>query len=123
VNQRHSCGGAGDRDDILSGKPRPLARLYRRLEDIVRVWAGVEIVVRERYALFRTSRIFADLVFTRDALRLAVHLGRVVRDPMFFKVQGGRGRQVAHVTKIRDDAGLRAVTPYVLEAWQFSQSE
>ena len=36
----------------------------------------VEIVTKDRYALFRTTRIFADLVFMRDALRLAVHMKR-----------------------------------------------
>jgi hypothetical protein len=36
----------------------------------------VEVVTRNRYALFRTTRIFADLTVMRDALRVAIHLGR-----------------------------------------------
>jgi hypothetical protein len=34
-----------------------------------------EVVTRNRYALFRTTRIFADLTVMRDALRVVIHLG------------------------------------------------
>ena len=41
----------------------------------------MEVVTRDRYALFRTTRIFVDLTVMRDALRVVVHLGRKVSAP------------------------------------------
>ena len=101
INQRHACG-VGDKSSLLCGRSAELARLYDELEKVVLACAGVEIVYRDKYALFRTSRIFADLVMMKDALRLAVHLKREVKDPIFFKVVKDRG-QVSHVAKIRSD--------------------
>ena len=82
---------------------------------------GVEIVYRDKVARFRTSRIFADLVMMKDALRLAVHLKREVKEPLFFKVLKDRGR-VSHVAMIRSDE-LRLVLPYLFEAHRVSVDE
>ena len=67
------------------GRPPALADLYRTLETAVRSFGEVEIVTRDRYAFFRTTRIFADLTVMRDALRVVVHLGRKVSAPCFIK--------------------------------------
>jgi hypothetical protein len=121
LNQRHSCG-TGDASLLLRNKAPDLVKLYRGLEKIVRRYSGVETVTKDRYALFRTTRIFADLVFMKDALRIAIHLGRAVEDPVFFKVVGDR-RHVSHVAKLRDAGELRAVEPYLKEAYEFSLRE
>ena len=121
VNQRHSCG-VGDKSSLLRGRPATLVRLYEELEKVVMACDGVEIVYRDKYALFRTSRIFADLVMMKDALRLAVHLKREVKEPLFFKVVKDRGR-VSHVAKIRSDEELRLVLPYLVEAHRLSVDE
>ena len=76
-----------------------------------------------KYALFRTSRIFADLVMMKDALRLAIHLKREVALPIFFKVAKGDSGQVAHVAKIRSDEELRSILPYLVEAHRISANE
>jgi predicted transport protein len=107
----------------LQGKPAPLARLYGSMEKTLKALGGVEIVHRGRYALFRTTRIFADLVFMKDALRLAVLLGREVRDPLFFKIGKMSGRRIAHVAKLRSAAELRAVTPYLKESYRLARNE
>jgi predicted transport protein len=122
VNQRHSCG-VGNRKLLLQNKPAALVDLYHSLEKTLRSYEGVEIVTRDRYALFRTTRIFADLVFMRDALRLAVHLKEEVSHPLFFKVGRGENDRVAHVAKIHDIAELAAIEPYLREAYNFAQSE
>lgn len=122
ANQRHACG-VGSRAALLKGKPAVLVALYRTLERTLAPLGGVEIVTRDRYALFRTTRIFADLVFQKDALRLVVHLDREVRIPLFFKVQGGGGRRVAHVAMLREASDVRAVTPYLKEAYRSARSE
>jgi predicted transport protein len=119
--QRHSCG-TGSRAALLRGKPDLLVKLYGALEKTLKTLRGVEIVARDRYALFRTTRIFADLVFQKEALRLAVHLDREVRIPLFFKVGGDRGR-VSHVALLRDISDVRAVTPYLKEAYRSARSE
>ena len=110
--------GAGEATRMLAGKPAGLVVLYEALERIVKGYGEVEIVAKDRYALFRTTRIFADVVFMKDALRLALQLERIIDDPMFFKIlQDARGR-VQQVVKLHNAAELRAVEPYLLEAWQ-----
>jgi predicted transport protein len=108
---------------LLEGKPEPLVKLYLVLEKTLKGLGGVEIVAHERYALFRTTRVFADLVFMSDALRLAILLDREVKDPLFFKIGRMSRHRVGHVTKLRSSAELRAVTPYLKEAYRFAQSE
>ncbi len=121
-NLAHSCG-VGNRKAMLQGKPKPLVKLYRELEKSLRAFGGVEIVAKRRYALFRTTRIFADLVFMSDALRLAIFLDREVKNPLFFKIQRMSTHRVGHVAKLRSAAELRAVKPYLKEAYSFAQSE
>jgi predicted transport protein len=101
---------------LLRKKPAALVTLYAAIERALAGCDDVEIVAKDRYALFRTTRIFADLVFMRDALRLAVHLKRTVSDPLFFKVVAGRNGQVTHVAKVRTAAELKAVLPFLKEA-------
>ena len=122
ANQPHSCG-VGSRRSLLQGKPEALVKLYLVLEKTLKAWGGVEIVARGRYALFRTTRIFADLVFMKEALRLAILLDREVKDPLFFKMQRMSAHRVGHVAKLRSSADLRAVIPYLKEAYCFAQSE
>lgn len=121
VNQRHACG-VGSRDTLLKNRPPALADLYGKLEATVKGFGSVEVVTRNRYALFRTTRIFADLTVMRDALRVAVHLGREVKAPYFIKVVHG-DKSVSHVVKIRTGAELRIVTPLLREAYELAAGE
>src|SRR5262245_12931236 len=98
-NQRHSCG-VGSREELLAKKPAELVKLYAALEKALEPLEGVEIVYRGRYVLLRTSRIFSDVVFMRDALRVVVNLDRTVKQPFFFKVSAMQRGQVAHVAKV-----------------------
>lgn len=120
--QRHACG-VGSRATLLRGKPPGLVTLYRSLEANLRRLGTVEIVTRDRYALFRTTRIFVDLVFTRDALRVAVHLDREARVPCFFKIQRGSPNRVAHVAMLRTAAELQTIAPYLEEAYRLAANE
>jgi ABC-type uncharacterized transport system ATPase subunit len=113
----------GSRKGLLKGKPESLVKLYLELEKKMKSFGRVEIVARGRYALFRTTRIFADLVFMRDALRLAVLLNREVKDSLFFKTGRMSTHRIAHVAKLRNDADVRAVLPYLKEAHRFAQAE
>lgn len=120
--QRHACG-VGDRESLLRGRPAELVRLYGSLEDTVRGFGPVEIVTRDRYALFRTTRIFTDLTVMRDALRVVIHLAREARAPCFTKVGRGGPRRVSHVALVRSPAELGAVLPYLREAYQLAADE
>jgi predicted transport protein len=107
---------------LLKNRPPGLVDLYGKLEALVKSLGAVEIVTRDRYALFRTTRIFTDLTVMRDALRVVIHLGREVRAPYFIKV--GRGdRRVSHVTLIRTSAELRVIAPLLREAYELAVSE
>jgi predicted transport protein len=121
VNQRHACG-VGNRDALLEGRPPALADLYGKLEAAVKGFGSVEVVTRNRYALFRTTRIFADLTVMQDALRVAIHLDRKVSSPYFIKIMQG-DRRVSHVAKIRTHAELRAIMPFLREAYELAASE
>jgi len=121
VNQRHACG-VGTTATLLKNRPQELTDLYRKLETTVRGFGEVEVVTRDRYALFRTTRIFVDLAVTRDALRVVVHLGRKVSAPYFIKV-GPSGNRVSHVAFVRTAGELRTVMPFLREAFDLAASE
>ena len=121
VNQRHACG-VGTAGTLLKGRPAALTDLYRKLESTVKRFGDVEVVTRDRYALFRTTRIFADLTVTRDALRVVVHLARKVSAPYFIKI-GPSGNRVSHVVLVRTAEELRTVMPFLREAFDLSVSE
>jgi hypothetical protein len=121
VNQRHACG-VGSATTLLEGRPPELAGLYRTLETTVRGFGDVEVVTRDRYALFRTTRIFADLTVMRDALRVVVHLGRKVSAPYFIKT-GASGNRISHVALVRTAEELRTVMAFLREAFDLSVSE
>ena len=79
-------------------------------------------MTRDRYALFRTTRIFADLTVTRDALRLVVHLGRQVSAPHFIKT-GPSGDRFSHVVLVRTTEELHTIIPFLREAFDLTLSE
>jgi hypothetical protein len=121
VNQRHACG-VGDAATLLEGRPPALADLYGELETTVRTFGDVEVVTRDRYALFRTTRIFTDLTVTRDALRVVVHLARNVRAPLFVK-SGPSGGRVSHVAIVHSADDLRVLMPFLREAFDLAVGE
>ena len=121
VNQRHACG-VGSAATLLKGRSPALTGLYRKLESTVKRFGDVEVVTRDRYALFRTTRIFADLTVTRDALRVVVHLGRKVSAPYFIK-SGRSGHRVSHVALVRTAEELRTVVPFLREAFDLAVGE
>lgn len=121
VNQRHACG-VGSAATLLKDRPPALAAVYRKLEDTVRGFGDVEVVTRDRYALFRTTRIFADLTMMKDALRVVIHLGRKASEPFFVKV-GASGKRVSHVMLVRTEADLRRAVPYLREAFDLAVKE
>lgn len=119
ANVKHSCG-TGDRAAMLAKKPAHLVALYEELERIARTCGDIEIVAKDRYALLRTTRIFADVVFMKDALRLALQLDKVIEHPLFFKtVQDARGR-VQQVARLHDVAELQAIEPYLRQAHRYA---
>jgi len=107
---------------LLKDRPQSLANLYRKLESAVQRFGEVEVVTRDRYALFRTTRIFADLTVTRDALRVVVHLSHQVNDPCFVKA-GPAGKRVSHVAFVATQRDLRAILPYLREAYDLAACE
>ena len=82
----------------------------------------MEVVTRDRYALFRTTRIFADLTVMRDALRVAIHLGRKAAASCFIKI-GQSGKRVSHVALVRTAEDLRTIIPFLREAFDFAASK
>ena len=117
-NQRHVCG-TGDSADVLRGRPPALIEVYQAIESVIKQLGDVETVARERYVLFRSRRIFTDLSIMKDAVRVAIHLGRKVDNPMFIKVVDD-GKQVTHVAKITNPADVSQLIPLFKEAYTFS---
>jgi|ERR1041385_1124201 hypothetical protein len=121
VNQRHACG-VGNPATLLKDRPPELAGLYHKLEAAIHGFGEVEVVTRDRYALFRTTRIFMDLTVMRDALRVVIHLGRKVTEPCFVKT-GKSNKRVSHVALIRSDEDLRTIKPFLREAFNLAAGE
>lgn len=119
-NQRHACG-TGDRADILRNRPPEVVKLYAALEKFARSLGPVEFVTRDRYALLRSKRIFADAVVMSDALRLAIHLPRKAEHKLFMKIGSDR-RHVTHVAKLRAIEELESMKPFLREAYEHSIS-
>jgi predicted transport protein len=120
MNQRHACG-TGDRAEVLRNRSSKLVNLYGAVESFATSLGSVEVVARERYVLFRSKRIFADLVVMSDALRLAIHLSRKVDHRLFIKI-GSHRKQVTHVAKLHDAAEFEAMKPFLREAYEYSVS-
>jgi len=116
--QRHACG-TGDRAQVLRNRPASVVATYKAVEAIARSFGRIEIVARERYVLFRTVRIFADVVIMSDAVRIAIHLKREVTAPMFIKVVHDQ-KGVTHVAKLMDPAAVARVEQYLKEAYEYS---
>ncbi len=117
-NQRHSCDAAR-REDVLRNRPESVVKTYNAIEQFVTGLGRVEVVAKDRYVLFRTNRIFTDLNIMTDAVRVAIHLGRTVDDPLFFKVASD-GKKVTHVAKLYKAEELKKITAYLKEGYEFS---
>jgi hypothetical protein len=118
VNQRHACG-TGDSGGILCNRPESVVRTYAAIETFVKSLGEIEIVARDRYALFRSVRIFADLNIMSDGVRVAIHLERKVEDPRFIKVVEDR-KKVTHVVKLMSESDVDAIKAYLNEAYEVS---
>ncbi len=119
-NQRHACG-TGNRDEVIRNRSRSVTEIYRALEKFVSELGKVEIVARDRYVLFRSTRIFTDLSIMKDVVRIAIHLGREVKNPGFIKIVDD-GKKVTHVIKIGRLDELEEIKPLIKEAYEFSLS-
>jgi hypothetical protein len=117
-NQRHACG-TGNRNEVLRNRPEELVAVYDSAESFAKSLGSIEIVARERYVLLRTVRIFADMVIMSDAVRIAIHLGRRIDNPIFFKVARD-GTKVSHVARLRTKKDVEVIKPYLKEAYEFS---
>lgn len=118
LNQRHVCG-IGNAADVLRNRPQAIVEVFQAINNLVQQLGPIEMVARDRYVLFRSVRIFADLTIMKDAVRIAIHVGRRIDHPVFIKVVDD-GRQFTHVVKIDDVAQLTAIEPLLKEAYEFS---
>lgn len=119
-NQRHACG-IGNRDDVIRDRPQSVVEVYKAIEDYVCKLGKVETVARDRYVLFRSTRIFVDLSIMKDVVRIAIHIGRKIENPIFIKVVDD-GKQITHVAKIGSLNELKKIEPLMKEAYEFSLS-
>jgi hypothetical protein len=119
VNQRHACG-TGSREEVLRNRPAALVHVYELIEAYAKTLGPIEIVTRQRYALFRSVRIFADLTVMTSCVRLVIHLRRRVSDPAFFKIVTGEKMAVSHVAKLTTPDEWKAVKSYFEEAYRVS---
>ncbi len=104
---------------MLRNRPASVVRTYAAVEAFAQALGPIEIVARERYVLFRSVRIFADVVIMSDAVRLAIHLARRVDHPLFIKVVEDR-KKVTHVAKLLTEKDARAIQRYLKEAYDTS---
>ncbi len=106
---------------MLRDRPDDLVLLYTAVEAFARSLGPVEVVTRDRYVLFRSVRIFTDLVIMKDAVRIAIHLSRTVEHPLFFKIVSD-DKKTSHVAKLTTPAHLEVVKPLIAEAYAFSMA-
>lgn len=107
---------------MLGNRSPELVVTFRTLEEVVKSLGEVEEVTGDRYVLFRSRRIFADVVIMAGALRLAIHLGRKITDPRFIKVVADR-RHATHVIKLEQPEQVADLASYLREAYDFSMRD
>jgi hypothetical protein len=84
VNQRHACG-TGSREEVLRNRPAELVHVYELIEAHAKTLGTIEIVTRQRYALFRSVRIFADLTVMTSCVGTGFVAGhRLQNEPSLF---------------------------------------
>lgn len=118
ANQRHACGTT-DGGDVVRNRPEAVVRTFAAVDAFVKSLGEVEVVARERYVLFRSVRVFADVSIMTSAVRVAIHLQRRVSAPFFFKVVEDR-KMVTHVAKLESEGDVEAVAPFLKEAYETS---
>lgn len=101
---------------MLRGRSAAVVQTYAAIEAFVYSLGPIEIVTRERYVLFRSARVFADLVIMVGAVRLAIHLKRRVDDARFIKVVQDR-TCVTHVVKLVQVGEVDAIKQFLQEAY------
>jgi hypothetical protein len=105
---------------VLRDRSAALVHIYELIEAHAKTLGPVEIVTRQRYALFRSTRIFADLTVMTGCVRLVIHLRRRVADPSFSKVVAGEKTGVSHVAKLTTPDDWETVKSYFEEAYRVS---
>jgi hypothetical protein len=118
--QRHICS-SGTRAEVLKDRREEVVDLFAALEQVARSFGPVEFIARERYIILRGKHIFTDVVILGDALQLVVHLPRLVRHPLFKKVVADR-KWVSHTAKVRTQAELEQLQPYLRAAFEYAES-
>jgi hypothetical protein len=119
INQRHACG-TGSREELLRNRSEGLVHIFELIEAYAKSLGPIEIVTRQRYALFRSVRIFADLTVMTSCVRLVIHLRRRVSAPAFSKIVAGEKTAVSHVAKLTTHDEWEAVKSYFEEACRIS---
>ena len=118
VNQRHRCG-TGNRDEVIRNRPDFVVNIFNALEAFIQSLGDIEVVARDRYVLFRSSRVFTDVNIMASAVRIAIHLDRKIEDPIFIKVVSDK-KTHTHVAKLTTVEELDRVKSLVKEAYEFS---
>ncbi|MCH6258505.1 DUF5655 domain-containing protein [Puniceicoccaceae bacterium K14] len=118
ANQRHKCG-TGDSASIVRNRPDSLKKLYAELEEFAKSLGNIEVVARERYALFRSTRIFTDISVMKDCIRIAIHLNKKEEREFFIKIVSDK-KSHTHVAKLFNRNDFKRVKPFIVEAYNFS---
>jgi hypothetical protein len=116
--QAHACRAAAEQLS-LRNRPEAVVQAYQALAARMRPLGPMETFEAARAVLYRTARIFADIVVMTDGVRIALHAERPLEDPVFFKVVSD-GRKVTHVAKLRDSADVERIARYLAQAYAFS---
>jgi hypothetical protein len=95
--------------------------LFAALEQQAKSIGPVEFIARERYIILRSKHIFADVIILADCLRIVIHLPKLVRHPLFRKINAER-QWVSHAAKVRNPAELEQLHPFLHAAWAYAQT-
>lgn len=120
AHQRHICS-AGTRAAVLRNRREEVVELFAALERQLKSIGPVEFIARERYIILRSKHIFADVIILADCLRLVIHLPKLARHPLFRKISAER-QWVSHTAKVRNEAELAQLQPFLQAAWAYAQT-
>ncbi len=120
AQQQHICS-AGTRTEVLKNRREEVVALFEALEQQVKRFGDVEFIARERYISLCSKHIFTDVIMLADCLRVVIHLPKMARHPLFKKIVADRS-WVSHTAKVRKQAELEQIAPYLRAAFDYAQT-
>jgi len=120
-NMAHSCG-QWTLAHHFDGKPRH-RKLFNALRDALKKIGRTRMVISKTRIVFMTRMRFASVSVRADHLHCHILLRDAIDDPFFIKSTQFTPRMWMHEFRVRDEADVEKVAPYLPAAYAVGNQE